>query len=182
MLNRVRDLTVQAGNGALSGVAKEGIAVELESLDKELLSAAYTKHLGRSLFAGTSDAATAFSTATPPVFACEAGTVERRIGPDQTVRVDTDGAALFGDGATSVFATVASIVDDLRQGKDAMARLDQIDGGLKATVSGRSDVGARQALLERAGNTNTELEASLEARRSDLEVADRGSAIFCCAA
>lgn len=178
VLNRVRDLTVQAGNGALSVAAKEGIAVELESLNKELLAAANTKHLGRSLFAGTSDAAAAFSSSVPPAFSGAAGTVERRIGPDQTVRVDSDGAAIFGDRDESVFAAVAAIAAGLRSGADVTPRLAQVDGSLKAIVGGRADVGARQALLERAGNINTELEASLEARRTDLEVADLGSTIL----
>lgn len=178
VLNRVRDLTVQAGNGALSAAAKESIAIELESLNKELLAAANTKHLGRNLFAGTSDAAAAFSSASPPQFAGAAGTVDRRVGPDQTVRVDSDGAAIFGDGGTSVFGTVAAIASGLRAGADVTPRLAHIDGSLKAIVGGRSDVGARQALLERAGNTTSELEASLEARRTDLEVADLGSTIL----
>jgi len=112
VMNRILDLTVQAGNGALNQAGKDAIAVELEGLNKDLLSTANSKHLGRNIFAGSSDAATAFSpaipadpsipgdTGTPPVFnGVTGGSVERRISADRTVQVDADGAAIFGSGS-----------------------------------------------------------------------------------
>src|SRR5690606_9394404 len=57
LLSRARDLTVRgATDGSLDATAKEAIAVELEGIRDELLAQANTKLLGRSVFAGTSDA------------------------------------------------------------------------------------------------------------------------------
>ncbi len=80
--------------------AKEALAVELEGIRKELLSQANTRLLGRSVFAGTSDTG-----------GVRRGLlVQRRGGLRKSavasriaasVRVDTDGAAVFGTGDDS---------------------------------------------------------------------------------
>jgi flagellar hook-associated protein 3 FlgL len=191
VMNRILDLTVQAGNGALNQAGKDAIAVELEGLNKDLLSTANSKHLGRNIFAGSSDAATAFSpaipadpsipgdTGTPPVFTGVAGgSVERRIDADRTVRVDADGAAIFGSGSGSVFDAVTKTIESLRRGEDTSVNLTNLQTSFKNIVNGRSEIGTRQAQLERAGNVNTELEATLDAQKMGIEKADLGSVIM----
>ena len=190
-MNRILDLTVQAGNGALNQAGKDAIAVELEGLNKDLLSTANSKHLGRNIFAGSSDAATAFSpaipadptvpgdTGTPPVFnGVAGGSVERRISADRTVQVDADGAAIFGSGSGSVFDAVTKTIESLRKGEDATVNLTNLQASFKNIVSGRAEIGTRQVQLERAGNVNTELEATLDAQKMGIEKADLGSVIM----
>ncbi len=191
VLNRIRDLTVQAGNGALSQTARDAIAIEFDALNQDLLSIANTKHLGRNLFAGNSDAAVAFTapvpadpsvpgdTGTPAKFNGAPGTgVERRINDNQKVRVDADGGKVFGDGATSVFSLVSDMAAALRSGGDITPRLADLDGVLKSVVGGRAEIGTQQVRLERAGTVNTEVENSLEAQRNGLEKMDLGSVIL----
>lgn len=191
VMNRILDLTVQAGNGALNQAGKDAIAVELEGLNKDLLSTANSQHLGRNIFAGSSDAATAFSpaipadpsipgdTGTPPVFnGVAGGSVERRISADRTVRVDADGAAIFGSGSGSVFDAVTKTIESLRKGEDATVNLTNLQASFKNIVSGRAEIGTRQVQLERAGNVNTELEATLDAQKMGIEKADLGSVIM----
>jgi len=115
ILRKVRDLTVQGANdGALSPTQKEAIAVELESLRTELLTTANTKYLGRTVFAGNSDAGVAFN---PDLtFTGTGSTVDRRISETTSIRVDADGAATFGQGGQSAFALIDNIVSDLRAG------------------------------------------------------------------
>jgi flagellar hook-associated protein 3 FlgL len=178
VLQKIKDLTVQAGNGSLNQSGKDAIANELGALNQDLVSIANSKHLGRNIFAGSSDAASAF-TGTPPAFQGVAGSsVDRRISPTQTVRVDADGAAIFGSGAGSVFDTVGQIAADLKNGTDISPRLAALDNSFKDVVNGRAEVGTRQAQLERAGNVNTELEATLDAQRTGIEKADLGSVIM----
>ncbi len=69
VMHRIKDLTVLAGNGSLNQSGKDAIALELEALNKDLVSVANSKHLGRNIFAGSSDAAAAFppgTRGTPP--------------------------------------------------------------------------------------------------------------------
>jgi flagellar hook-associated protein 3 FlgL len=191
VMQKIKDLTVQAGNGSLPQSGKDAIANELTALNQDLVSIGNSQHLGRNIFAGSSDAAGAFTpgtprdpsipadTGTPPSFAGVANTsVERRISATESVRVDADGAAIFGSGAGSVFDIVSQMAADLRTGKDISPRLAAVDTAFKNIVNGRSEIGTRQSQLERAGSVNTELEASLDAQKTGIEKADLGSVIM----
>ncbi|WP_411720298.1 flagellar hook-associated protein FlgL [Mycetocola sp.] len=172
LLNKIRDLTVKGANdGALSPAAKEAIAVELESLQSELLSEANTTYLGRSVFAGNSDADAAFTSAFEYTGAA-GSSVERRISSGTTVRADADGAAVFGVGSESVFALVQTIVSDLRSGTNIGSSLAAIDGHRQALLGQHATVGARHAEIQRAMEVNMEKSVSLEAQRSEVEDVD----------
>lgn len=185
IMQKVRDLTVQGANdGALSPAQKEAIAVELESLRAELMTVANTQYLGRSVFAGNSDAGVAFtdSNAVPPALpymsTSTGSTVERRIGPDTTLRVDGDGAAAFGEGDNSVFKLVDDLITDLRSGVNIGTRITAIDGGIAAILGQQGAVGARQAQLLNAQGANVSESVNLEAQRAEIEDVDLGQAII----
>ncbi len=172
IMRRVRDLTVQGANdGALSPEAKESIATELDGLKKSLLALANTTYLGRTVFAGNSDAGVAFA-ADYSYTGAAGSTVERRIGPDTTVRVDADGAAAFGTGASSVFALVDGIASDLRSGVNVGPRLAEIDDRTKAIVGEHAEIGGRQTRIDKAKDSLAVTSTSLEAQRSGLEDVD----------
>lgn len=172
IMRRVRDLTVQGANdGALSPEAKESIATELDGLKKSLLALANTTYLGRTVFAGNSDAGVAFA-ADYSYTGAAGSTVERRIGPDTTVRVDADGAAAFGTGASSVFALVDGIASDLRSGVNVGPRLAEIDDRMKAIVGEHAEIGGRQTRIDKAKDSLAVTSTSLEAQRSGLEDVD----------
>lgn len=178
LLGRVRDVTLQGANeGALSPQAKEALALELEGLKADLLSQANTRYLGRNIFAGSSDAAQAF--APDGVFQGTSGTeVLRRVGADQTVKIDTDGSKVFGSGPGSVFATIDSIAADLRAGVNVSTRVNDIDVHTRAFIAGQADIGSRHAQIDRAKEGNTLLKSNLEAQRAGIEEADLGQAIL----
>lgn len=171
LLARVRDLTAKGANdGALDAVAKEALAVELEGIRDELLAQANTRFLGRSVFAGTSDSA-AFApdysySGTPD------SEVVRRVSDAASVRVDTDGAAVFGVGANSAFALVDRIVADLRGGANVGPRLAEIDDRRTAMLGAQGSVGTRQSQIERAKEAVVQNSVSLESRRAAVEDVD----------
>lgn len=172
LLRRVRDLTVQGANdGALSAEAKESIATELDGLKKSLLAVANTTYLGRTVFAGNSDAGVAFQP--DYTYTGAAGsTVERRIGQDATVRVDADGAAVFGTGPDSVFALIDATVSDLQNGVNVRPRLGQIDDRMKAVVGEHAEIGGRQTRIDKAKDALAVGANALEAQRAGLEDVD----------
>lgn len=187
LMGRVRDLTVQGANdGAMSPTAKEAIAVELESILGDLISQANTAYLGRSVFAGNSDAGVAFVIDDADLdgmpdyaFTGAAGsTVERRIDGETTVRVDADGGAIFGSGANSVFALIDSIVADLRSGTNIGARLTEIDARLETMNGHRATIGTRHAQMMRAEETNLQQTVALETQRSGIEDLDLAKAVL----
>ena len=178
ILRRVRDLTVQGANdGSMSVAAKEAIAIEIAGLRDDLLRQANTAYLGRNVFAGNSDAGVAFQpdltfTGLP------GSTVERRIGADTTVRVDADGAAIFGTGAGSAFVLLDNIVSDLRAGVNVGARLGEIDDRMGIVIGARAEAGVRQAQILQAQEALMKESGSLEARRSGIEDLDLAKVIL----
>jgi flagellar hook-associated protein 3 FlgL len=178
ILNRVRDLTIQGANEAtLTPATREAIAAELDGLKTELLGQANTKFQGRSVFAGNSDARAAFDT--DFTFNGAAGSaVLRRIGADATVRVDADGAALFGTGGDSAFALIDRLSADLRAGVGLGTHLDAVDDRLKAVIAGHAELGTRHAEILKAEETLMTLSGSLEAQRSGIEDVDLGKVIL----
>ncbi|MDP3953090.1 flagellar hook-associated protein FlgL [Microbacterium sp.] len=171
LLGRARDLTVRGANdGAMDATAKEAIAVELEGIRDELLAMANTRLLGRSVFAGTSN--TAAFAADYSFSGTPGAGVTRRISDSASVRVDTDGAEVFGSGGDSVFALIDTIVADLRSGTNVGPRLDEIDDRLTAMLSAQGAVGTRQSQIERAKEAAVQNSVSLEARRAAVEDVD----------
>lgn len=172
VLRRARDLTVQGANsGVVNGVSAEAIATELEGLRDTLLDVANTTLNGRQIFAGTSVGGTTFTDAsgTPPYAwqGTAAGSVDRRIGADATVRVDTNGEQVFGEGDESVFALLDSIAADLRNGVPVSTRLNEIDDRMNTMLAAATDVGVRMKQV-------TDVQSSLALRLQDLSSAISG--------
>ena len=181
LLNQVRDLTVQGANdGALSPVAKEAIAARLDGLTQNLLAQANASYLGRSVFAGNSDAGVAFR-ADFTFTGIATASVDRRLGADTTVKVDADGAAIFGSTAAnpvSIFALIGTIADDLRTGTNVGAHLAAVDSRMKTVLTAQTDVGVRQAQIQKAGEALVQHKGNLEAQRAGIEDVDLGQAIL----
>lgn len=190
-VRRARDLTVQGANdGALSQTARDAIATELEGIRDSLVSQANTQYLGRSVFAGTSNAGVAFTGAdgVPPFtyLGVPAGAVERRISADTTVRVDADGAAVFGVGAWdaagpgtggSVFGLLDQIATELRSGVNVNPRLEDIDARMELMLSTRAAVGTRYGALENAARANEKTVTDLKGQISAVEDIDLAEVI-----
>ncbi|WP_231384265.1 flagellar hook-associated protein FlgL [Cellulomonas sp. URHD0024] len=143
-MRRARDLVVQGGDGALGPVSREALATELEGIKNSLLEQANATYLGRTVFAGTSNAGVAFD---PTTYAFTgvpgAAPVERRVGATTTVRVDSDGQSVFGAGTTSVFALLDSAAATLRAGGDPTVHLNALDGHMNSMLTEIAAAGSR---------------------------------------
>ncbi|MFM9919341.1 flagellin [Lacisediminihabitans sp. H27-G8] len=177
IMHQVRDLTVQGANdGSLSPTAKEAIATALEGLRTDLLGKANATYLGRTVFAGSSDAGVAFR---PDLSYTGTGSsVVRRIDTNATVQVDADGAAAFGTGASSAFALIDSIVADLRSGVNVGPSLTAIDTRMTAMLNTQTAAGARQNQITAAKDAIVSRTGNLEAQRAGIEDADVGEIVI----
>lgn len=178
LLQRVQYLTLQGSNGTMTPEARDAIAAELDSISSELLVQANTKFLGRTIFAGNSDAGFAFE-GTPPTFTGEPDSpVLRRVSGEANIRVDADGEAIFGTGTGSVFELVSKISADLSSGADIAGSIDAVNAALNNVIGQRSVVGARHAELLRAKDSNVNALVDLESQRASVEDLDLGKAIL----
>ncbi|MBD3778842.1 MULTISPECIES: flagellar hook-associated protein FlgL [unclassified Cellulomonas] len=153
-LRKARNLTVQGGSGALGTTSRAALAQEIEGIRESLLAQANTTYLGRSVFAGTvsgeafSDAAGGYT-----FNGVATARVERTVASDTTVRVDSTGSAVFGEGTDSVFAVldrITAALNDTTTDFDPSAFLDEIDGHLDNMLTELSSNGARQNQVDSA--------------------------------
>lgn len=172
LLRRARDLTVRGANdGAMSPTAKEAIATELETIRDQLLGVANTEYLGRTIFAGSSDAGAAFADDFS-FLGSPTGTVQRRIGEGATVRVDVDGQDVFGSGTNSIFSDLNTIVDNLRTGVNVRSGIGVIDDRMQNVLGALSSVGAAQNATASAESNAASSKVLLETKRSAIEDVD----------
>ena len=172
LLQQARDLTLQGANdGAMSPSSKQAIATQLGSIRDSLLATANTTYMGRTVFAGSSDAGAAFDssfnfTGTP------GSSVQRRVSDSQTVQVDVDGSTVFGNGANSVFSDINSIISDLNSGVNIAPHLTQLDARLQSVSAAQSTVGTNENALTSATSALSSQKISLESQRSAVEDVD----------
>ncbi|QIK84319.1 flagellar hook-associated protein FlgL [Sanguibacter sp. HDW7] len=171
-LIRARTLVVQAASsGTTTTESAEAIALEIEAVRDALLGQANATYTGRSIFAGTSDADAAYAAQPDGTYsyAGSAGTVDRRISEDVTVRVDADGAALFGDATGSVFALLDRVAADVRAGADVGPAIAEIDAWHNRTTSALATTGARTNQIEAQLSVNA---GSMLSLRSDISAVE----------
>lgn len=177
ILRKVRDLSVNGANdGALSPTAKEAIAVALEGLRTDLLGRANTTYLGRTVFAGNSDAGVAFRADLS--FTGSGSAVLRQVDSNASVQVDADGVAAFGSGASSVFALIDTIVADLRSGVNVGPHLAAIDTRMTAMLNTQTAAGARENQITAAKDALVTKTGNLEAQRAGIEDVDVGEIVI----
>jgi flagellar hook-associated protein 3 FlgL len=176
-MRRARDQVIQGGNGGLGATSREALAAEVDGLRAALLEQANTTYLGRSVFAGTSNTGAAFDAAY--TFSGTPGSsVERRVAENTTVRVDADGAAVYGEGADSVFALLETVSATLRSGGDVTAHLGALDSRFEKMLTEVSGVGARQKRVQDAQSTLLEAQQSTKAQLSAIEDVDLAGIIL----
>jgi flagellar hook-associated protein 3 FlgL len=164
----------------MSDSSRQAIATQLDGLKADLLGQANTKYLGRTVFAGNSDAGSAFDTSTYAYSGTSGSTVDRRVSGTETVPVSADGAAAFGTGSTSVFAVIDSITTALRSGDETgvTTGLGQLQTALASLSGEHAVVGAHYARLQQAKTENGNASTALETQRSGIEDADPAQVII----
>jgi len=175
LVRQAIDLTTQGANsGTMTAASADAIATQLDGVKADLVAQANTKYLGRSVFAGNSDAATAFDPSTYAYSGVSGSTVQRRINASETVTVSGDGAAAFGTGSSSVFAAIDSVSAALRSGDSAgvTSGLTTLQNALTTMTAAHATVGANYAHLTAAKTDNSSTTVALETQRSGIEDID----------
>ena len=171
-VNRVRDLVLQGMNTAATGPdALQSLAGEVSEIQSSVLNLANSKYLDRPIFGGTTDGATAFTAS--GTYTGDSGTVLRTVGDNTKVRVDVDGQAAFGAGATQLFTVLADAATSLTTNTSNLAAvLNNIDTAASALRAAQSSVGARYNQLTSTRQASEDRVLSLTTQLSDIEDID----------
>ena len=173
ILERMRDLAVQGGNGTLTDDDKGAINKELTALHEELTRIATTTQFNKqNLFAATTNGA-ASAAFTFQIGANAGQVLDVKIG-------QMDGSNLLKVKAASFIlkATIAANGQNAAKGNGGMAAGDmikKIDDAIKSVSDQRADLGAVQNRLEHTINnltTTTENLSEANSRIRDVDMAE----------
>ncbi|AAT88578.1 hypothetical protein ATY41_11280 [Leifsonia xyli subsp. xyli] len=174
VISKIRDLVVQAANtGTSSPANQDSIVKSIEQLKQNLLALANTQYLGRSVFAGTSDADTAFDVKSYAFNGTPGAEVSRRVSPSATIPVSADGAAVFGTGSGSVFSLIDGIATKIAADRNVGSELAAIDSALNTISGAQAAIGTNFAQLQLGTDATT-----LEEARSRIEDADPADVVL----
>jgi len=172
-LNRARELVLTglSSGSSSSAQAREAIALEVDNLRGSMLSLANTTYLDRPVFGGTTAGSIAFDDNGD--YVGDAGAVNRTIGSNAAVRVDTDAASVFGSGSGNVFKLLGRIADDLRNNPAGLqADLAEVDTAQKRVQTGLSGVGSRYNQVSQMQQAANNRVLDLRTQLSDVEDID----------
>jgi flagellar hook-associated protein 3 FlgL len=188
LLQRARELAVQASNTPTGADGRQAIAFELEQLSQELFSRANGAALtGEPLFSGLSsspafvrDAAGNVTYAGTPA----SGAVP--VAPGTAIERGLPGSEVFefdlGGTPTSAFAVLGALATALNGGSPdpagaALAAIDGIDGALDTTNRAQTIIGTRMAWVEQVQQQQADHGVALADRRSRVGDTDIAEAI-----
>jgi flagellar hook-associated protein 3 FlgL len=171
----VRQLLVQAQNGALSAESRTALSAQAGSLKGELVDLYNTTYLDRPVFGGT----VAGQQAIDPTTGAYVGNdqpVSTRISRDATIRVDVKGTDAAAD---QIAPLLDRIVADLAAGNAIPpADFDDLDAVSSKVIQALGDVGARTARIEATKANVDSQRLDLVARISENEEVDLPATIM----
>jgi flagellin len=164
MLQRVRELTVQATSGTYSSSDKTNLQAEVTALTTQITSTlANTQFNGNKLFDGSAGTVTTSGTAPAPVVTTSTFKIQAGANAADAVNVKfnklTDDTTITN--ATSINLTTAD-----------NSALDTVDKALKTVSTYRAGLGAAQNQLQSAVNNLTTNTTNLTAAKSQITDAD----------
>jgi flagellar hook-associated protein 3 FlgL len=170
---RVRDLTVQAANGATPAADRAVIAREVAQLIDAAKNAGNAQYAGRYVLAGTSTLSPPYSLA-DDAYHGDTEAITREIGPGVRLGINVTGDAVLGDASGGLIKTLRDVQAHLQANDIAALSSDlaAIDAVHDTVLAARSDVGARTNRLDAAQARLAELEEAGAALLSNTEDAD----------
>jgi flagellar hook-associated protein 3 FlgL len=170
VVQRARELLVQAGNDSNGQVAKEGIAAEIEALTEAVKQEADVTYDDRYIFSGTETETRPYELGENDEYSGNEGSIVRVIGAGVSIGVNVNIQSLLGEGAGAeddkLLDVLRDIATDLRGGTEENAQalrgtdLERLSDNLDELTRVRAVVGATTNRLETAGTRLEQLEES----------------------
>jgi len=169
LLQRVRQLTVQAGNGTYNQGDLNSIAAEITQLTETVKQDANIQYAGQYVFSGTATTTPPYLQGASDAYAGDNGQIARTIGPGASVAVNTNVSTLLGNGQAAkdgkLLDVLRTITQHLNEGTaESKAALNSTDlKGLDANMEVLSQLQAT------AGSTTNQLNMA-ESRIESLQL------------
>lgn len=179
MVQRVRELVVQASNGTYTQSDLNASAAEVNQLIDAIKQEANASYNGQYIFSGTSTGTAPYQTGSTDTYQGGTGSVNRLIGPNTTLSVSTNISSLLGNGQASgdggLLDTLRTIASDMQSGNTGAiggADLKNLDSNFGTLTQMEANVGAITNRLTLASTRIQQLQNSDTAALSNVQDAD----------
>jgi flagellar hook-associated protein 3 FlgL len=179
IVQRVRELLVQAANGTNNQSDLNTIGLEVEQLTESVKQDADTQYAGEYLFSGTATTTAPYEQGSNDEYKGNAETISRAVGPGSTVVVSTDISTLLGNGEGAkdgkLLDTLRTIAQHLRGGtpedREAIGTTDltALDGNLEQLSELQAIAGSATDQLQAALTRNEDLQTSITESLSNTD-------------
>ncbi|MBE2909152.1 flagellar hook-associated protein FlgL [Anoxybacillus flavithermus] len=170
VLQRARELVVQAKNGTLGQEDRQAIAREIEQLKKDLVQVANTKVAGKYIFNGTKIEQAPVTDGTPPTVRNNNDDFMVEVAKGVKLKINVTPNNVFNQG---LFNTLQQIENELANPTSNLDNLlSQLDGHLNDVLAERAELGARVNRLELVEQRLAEQQLIAKRMISDNEDAD----------
>jgi len=179
MVQRVRELVVQASNGTYTQSDLNASAAEVTQLIDAIKQEANASYNGQYIFSGTSTSTAPYQTGATDTYQGGTGNIDRLIGPNTTLSVNTNISSLLGNGQASgdggLLDTLRTIASDMQSGNTGAiggADLKNLDSNFGTLTQMEANVGAISNRLTLASSRIEQLQNSDTAALSNVQDAD----------
>ncbi|MED0686253.1 flagellar hook-associated protein FlgL [Anoxybacillus ayderensis] len=170
VLQRARELVVQAKNGTLGPEDRQAIAREIEQLKKDLVQVANTKVAGKYIFNGTKIEQAPVTDGTPPTVNNNNDDFMVEVAKGVKLKINVTPNNVFNQG---LFNTLQQIENELANPTGSLDNLlSQLDGHINDVLAERAELGARVNRLELVEQRLSEQQLIAKRMISDNEDAD----------
>src|SRR6185312_2955416 len=179
MVQRVRELVVQASNGTYTQSDLNASASEVNQLIDAIKQEANASYNGQYIFSGTSTGTAPYQTGPTDTYQGGTGNITRLIGPNTTLSVNTNISSLLGNGQASgdggLLDTLRTIASDMQSGNTGAiggADLKNLDSNFGTLTQMEANMGAISNRLTLASTRVQQLQTSDTAALSNVQDAD----------
>ncbi len=176
VLQRVRELVVQAANGTNNQGNLNSIATEVEQLTEAVKQDANTQYAGQYVFSGTATTTAPYQQGENDTYQGNAGTVARAISPGSSVTVNTNISTLLGNGLASgdgkLLDTLRTVTQDLRAGATeelTSTGLTKLDANMETLTQLQATAGSVTDQLQVASTRIEDLQGSITTSLSAVQ-------------
>ncbi|MEO3947270.1 flagellar hook-associated protein FlgL [Gorillibacterium sp. CAU 1737] len=181
VLQRIRELTVNAANGTNPEDALKAVQQEVDELSGQLVDIANSQFNGKYVFNGELTDRLPYSKTNPEDSVTDSGEIHFQVGVGTQIPINVTGNTVFGNAnpEENLFGVLKELSGSLQAGDqtNVSALLGKLDSRLQQMLNVRSELGARTNRVELAQDRLKDISINLQNLQSKTEDADMAEVI-----
>lgn len=158
VLERVRELLVEASNGTVSEAELQSIGAEVTQLTEAVKQDANAQYAGQYVFSGTATSTPPYAQGEHDAYAGNEGTVARAIAPGVTVAVSSGLGRVLGSGPSAGDGKLLDVLRTISKHLDSSSASEHAALGSSDLEALDSGIEALHGLQATAGSTTDQLQ------------------------